>query len=85
MRTELEQTLDHLLAQLEAAETLDLDERERLRQAIHEIQGSLDRQEVSSHSLADRLAEGTRHFQESHPSLTQSIGRIADMLAQMGI
>ena len=64
---------------------LDAADRERLRKSVDEIQASLDRHDVSSKSLADRLNEATDRFSESHPVLTQTVGRVADMLAQMGI
>jgi len=85
MRTELDQTLEQLRTQLASVEELDAEERDRLQTAVNEIQNSLDRAEVNSQSLADRLSEATAQFQESHPSLTNSVGRVADMLAQMGI
>ncbi|MCM2373003.1 DUF4404 family protein [Aporhodopirellula aestuarii] len=85
MRTQLEETLDQLRKQLADVESLDPEEREQLEEAVNEIKQSLDRSEVSSQSLAERLSEATAHFQESHPALTNSVGRIADMLAQMGI
>lgn len=85
MRTQLEETLDQLRGQLAGVEELDAQERERLQAAVNEIQQSLDRAEVNSQTLAERLSEATAQFQESHPSLTSSVGRVADMLAQMGI
>ena len=36
-------------------------------------------------SLIDRLRAATEHFEESHPDLTAVTGRIADLLARMGI
>ncbi|TWU63073.1 hypothetical protein V7x_48110 [Crateriforma conspicua] len=85
MRTELEKTLDDLHHQLESAATLDQDQRARLRQAVTEIRQSLDREDVSSQTLASRLREATEQFQVEHPSLTNSVGRVADILSQMGI
>ncbi|QDV86733.1 DUF4404 family protein [Stieleria sp.] len=85
MRNELEEALRQLHTALESIETLEPDEAERLRRAVAEISGTLDEQEVDSATLAKRLQEQTDAFQESHPVLTQTVGRIADMLAQMGI
>jgi CII-binding regulator of phage lambda lysogenization HflD len=84
-RQALEATLQQLHEQL--AETRDLDQAEitKLRAAVEEIEATLDRSDVSSASLADRLREATRDFEESHPVLTGTVGRVADMLAQMGI
>lgn len=85
MRTQLEETLEQLRQQLSEIDSLDSDERDRLQAAVTEIQESLDADEVSSQSLAERLSEATAHFSEAHPTLTNSVGRIADMLSQMGI
>ncbi|MCS7468408.1 DUF4404 family protein [Stieleria sp. ICT_E10.1] len=85
MRNELEEALRQLHTALESIETLEPDEAERLRRAVTEISSTLDEQEVDSATLAKRLQEQTDAFQESHPVLTQTVGRIADMLAQMGI
>ena len=85
MRNELEEALRQLHTALESIETLEPDEAERLRRAATEISSTLDEQEVDSATLAKRLQEQTDAFQESHPVLTQTVGRIADMLSQMGI
>lgn len=85
MRVELEEALKQLQTALESIENLESDEADRLRRAVEEISTTLDQQDVDSASLAKRLHEQTESFQESHPVLTQTVGRIADMLAQMGI
>jgi CII-binding regulator of phage lambda lysogenization HflD len=85
MRKALEETLDQLHQQLLSAENLDDQERERLRQAALEIRNTLDDQHVSSLGLAERLQRATAQFEHSHPQLTNSIGRIADLLSQLGI
>ncbi len=36
-------------------------------------------------SIMDQLRQATEQFEQSHPALTATIGRIADLLAQMGI
>ncbi|MEM9586083.1 MAG: DUF4404 family protein [Planctomycetota bacterium] len=89
MTTELEltldETLDELHEQLANVNHLDGSERERLRQAVSEIQASLDRFDISSTSLAKRLRDATIEFEDSHPVVTQTAGRLVDMLSQMGI
>lgn len=85
MRNELEEALQQLHTALDSVESLEPDEAERLRQAAREIGETLDESNVDSAGLARRLHEQTEAFQESHPVLTQTVGRIADMLAQMGI
>jgi chaperonin cofactor prefoldin len=85
MRKELEEALEQLQTALESIENLAPDESDRLRRAVGEISSTLDERDVDSATLAKRLHEQTESFQDSHPILTQTVGRIADMLAQMGI
>jgi hypothetical protein len=85
MRQELEKVLRQLHETLESAEHLDADEVRELRRAAEEIESSLDEQSVDSASLAQRLHKETERFQESYPVLTRTVGRVADMLSQMGI
>ena len=85
MRQTLETTLAELHEHLSHAEDLDAEEVRLLRGAVEEIQSTLDDTEVNSATLAQRLVESTRHFGETHPLLTNTIGRIADLLSQMGI
>lgn len=85
MREQIEETIDQLRQQLGSAENLDTKEATELQEALEEIVSSLDEQAISSASLAERFQEQTQSFQESHPILTRTVGRMADMLAQMGI
>ena len=85
MRKDLEEALGQLHTALESVDNLEPEEAERLKTAVREIASTLDDQQVDSASLAGRLYEQTEAFQESHPVLTQTVGRIADILAQMGI
>jgi hypothetical protein len=36
-------------------------------------------------SLRERFDEAARQFEESHPTLTAVVGRVADSLANLGI
>ncbi|TWU02456.1 DUF4404 family protein [Stieleria varia] len=85
MREELDETIELLRQQLAAADDMDAAEAEELRQSLEGISSTLDHHEVNSATLAERLQQQADAFQESHPVLTQTVGRLADMLAQMGI
>ena len=85
MRQELEEAIKQLHHSLESIGDLQPDEADELRRAANEITDTLDHSHVDSASLARRLHAQTEAFQESHPVLTQTVGRIADMLSQMGI
>lgn len=85
MRQKLEEILAELHTQLENIDDLDESQIQMLQSAAQEIQTTLDHSDVSSASLAQRLEEATRQFSQSHPTLTNTVGRIADLLSQMGI
>jgi hypothetical protein len=36
-------------------------------------------------SLIERLRQARQHFEESHPTLTAAMGRVADTLSNLGI
>lgn len=85
MRQTLDETLKDLHVQLANVEDLDAEHVDMLRKAVAEIQETIDEQDVSSASIAERLQEATQQFSGSHPVLTNTIGRVADLLSQMGI
>lgn len=85
MRQSLEETLRELHEQLDAAGDLDAEQLAMLRGAASEIEQTLDRADVSSHTIAQRLQEESLSFSQSHPVLVETIGRIADLLSRMGI
>ncbi|MCR9293893.1 MAG: DUF4404 family protein [bacterium] len=85
MRQTLDETLKDLHDQLAEVEDLDQEHVDMLRTALTEIQETLDEQHVSSATLAERLKEASQQFSSSHPLLTNTIGRVADLLSQMGI
>ena len=86
-RQPLRDTLDQLHAELERNESLDVESREALEGLVGDIREALARSEGgSAHAgLIDRLREATRKFEESHPTLTAAVGRVADALSNMGI
>lgn len=85
MNDQLNETLQQLHQQLDGPQPLDDGDRERLRQAVLEIQQSLDQSEIDSAHLARDLHAKTESFAESHPTLTRLAGQVADLLGQMGI
>ncbi len=85
VRQQLDATIEHLREQLAQVDDMNSEEAEELREALEEISATLDEKDVNSATLAERLQGQAEAFQESHPVLTQTVGRLADMLAQMGI
>jgi len=87
-REQLRETLDLLHRQLGEAEDVDAAAAAKLTGAIDDIVAVLDKKSDAPYepsSLGERLGEATRHFEQSHPTLSGTIGRLADILAQMGI
>ncbi len=85
MRQSLEETLTELRQQLNSTVDLDAEQIAMLRNAVTEIEDTLDKADVNSHSIAQRMHEHSLSFSETHPVLVQTIGRIADLLSRMGI
>ncbi len=72
--------------ELADASHLDHEDVASLQATMAEIQEVLDRKtEQDAKSLSERVADSARRFEESHPALTETLGRIADTLQQMGI
>jgi hypothetical protein len=81
---ELTDALEVVHQQLAESDHLDPGDVEKLRETIGEIQAVLGEQQQDG-SLSDRVSSSARKFEESHPVLTKTLGRVADMLQQMGI
>ncbi|TWU42894.1 DUF4404 family protein [Novipirellula artificiosorum] len=84
-KKELLEALQKVHHELEQAEHLDAAEVERLRATMREIQSVIEDQADQAAPLSEQVSESARSFEESHPVLTNTLGRIADMLQQMGI
>ena len=90
-KEQLRQRSEELLEELEQTDAIDADARDRLAGVLAEIRGAVDGKTGDGdegdedESLVDRLNEATRHFEESHPTLTAMVGRIADSLSNLGI
>jgi hypothetical protein len=82
---ELTDALDVVHRQLAEAENLDASEVEKLRDTMSEIQSVLDQESEQGETLSERVSSSARRFEESHPVLTETLGRVADILQQMGI
>lgn len=84
----LHQTLDQLHEQLDEAERLDPQTAAQLKKTIGDIRTTLQEKglEAEAHStLSQRLSDAAIHFEESHPTISGTLERLVDMLAQMGI
>jgi len=85
MQQTLEQTLSELHEQLESADNLGAEQTAMLRHTLAEIQQKLNANHHEVKSLSEQLMGSIEQLQGSHPVLTNTIARVADLLAQMGI
>jgi hypothetical protein len=86
--SELRRRLEELHRELESTEEVDGEARALLGEVLEDIRGLLERSAESRHthqSLAKRLGDAARHFEESHPTLFALVGRVADTLSNLGI
>jgi predicted component of type VI protein secretion system len=89
----LRERLEQLHAELARTDSVDGEARRALESVLADIQKILERESAGEHeeeeerraSLADRLSEATRQFEESHPTLATTVGRVVDALANLGI
>jgi signal transduction histidine kinase len=84
----LRTTVSELELQLRALDTVDAASRQSLLNAVQEIRVALEDDrpaEVPAKSLIASLTKSVEHFEVSHPTLTSVLGRLIDILGQMGI
>jgi uncharacterized membrane protein YccC len=84
----LRRHLTELHSELGSAHALDPTSRELLLEVMGDIQHALEREgESRAHasSLAERLRSSARAFEDSHPLLVATVGRLADTLSNLGI
>lgn len=95
-KEKIEELLRQLHNELAEADNVDAELSEKLRGTAAEIQTALQRQpslpatideapESESTGVIDQLRDAAERFEDSHPTLTNTVGRIADALSQLGI
>ena len=81
---DLDEALEVVLRELSRSDHLDADEVEKLKATMNEIETVLGDRADQEESLSERVTSSARRFEESHPVLTENLGRLADILQQMG-
>jgi CII-binding regulator of phage lambda lysogenization HflD len=84
----LRQMLEQLHTEIQRTDTIDERSRELLRSVLGDIEDLLERKQkrgTQAESIIERLREAVRTFEKTHPTLTDTIGRVVDALAGMGI
>jgi hypothetical protein len=86
---ELRDALEKLHQELEQAENLDDESRQRLQHLMGDIRAALEREEPSTsehnQSLGDQLNEAIQSYEISHPGLTAAMKHALDILSGVGI
>ena len=88
MMEDLRRRLEDLHAELSRTREVDAEARRALEAVLEEIRALLAKSGGGRHepgSLTERLRDAGRHFEESHPTLTATLGRVIDALAALGI
>ncbi len=88
LHDKLRLTVAELHAELAALPRVDPEVRAVLEGALHDIQQAMNadsRTTEGNASLIARLKQASDSFQESHPTLTGSVGSVIDALGRMGI
>jgi len=89
----LRKILAQLRDQLEDGEPLRPEARAVLEEAISQIQATLEAAQASppptaqdtQPTLLDRISQLAEDFEETHPRLSATMGRVADALSNLGI
>jgi len=79
------QLLGQLNDELSDADGLDPELTDRLKAATEEIRAALAGDDVEPQGVVEQLRDAATRFEDSHPTLTNTVGRIADALSQIGI
>ena len=88
----LRQALNQLHAELESIDRVDPEVEGLLREAVDDIHAAMASSteetppdQPADESIGQRLSEVARHFEESHPTFAGTLGKLVDLLGQMGI
>lgn len=84
-RQKLEQLLRELEQQVREADLDSEQARAQLRSLQQAIQQRLEGKPMEEQSLIDSAGEALREFEDKHPTLTLTLGRIMDQLSKLGI
>jgi len=83
----MRQILEELHRRLEQSPEVDEETRSALRRTAEDIRDVLDETGPAGlgGEVRERLADALARFEGSHPLLTESVKRLVDQLAEMGI
>lgn len=84
------QKLERLLQELEEQIENEALENDELKSQLQALRGSIERsmagqKEDEPETLVESALDALREFEDSHPTLTMTLGRIMDQLSKLGI
>jgi len=87
LKQELHHTLQELRLELDKLHFDQEAGRESLNQSVAALEEKLREESFMSGDefLVHEISEAVKHFEESHPRITDLLGRISDLLSKMGI
>lgn len=79
--------IHHTLGELRIALDREHFDHEGVNNALTSMEDKLREESFMSGDeyLVHELKEGLKHFEEEHPDITALVGRLADLMAKMGI
>ena len=80
----LTKIVEELTDRLDGVEDVDAESRDALLEAASRIQNALASDEPTG-SLLTGLRERLERFEGEHPTITETVRRLVDQLAEMGI
>jgi ABC-type transporter Mla subunit MlaD len=86
-KEQLKETLRSLAQQIEDANDIAPDVEQRLKDAVDEIHEALAGKppEGALESLKSALSDAADDFEDSHPTLASTLGRLGDLLSRVGL
>ncbi len=84
---EFHKTLAELRLELEKVQFEREDNQAEVNQSVAALEEKLKEESLMSGDeyLVHELTEALEHFEETHPQLTDILGRMSDLLSKMGI
>ena len=86
-KEELQRTLQELQLELDKVHFDVEDHRDQISESIVLLEGKLREERFMSGDeyLIHEIKEALQHFEETHPRITDLVGRMSDLLSKMGI
>lgn len=86
-KEQLRETLRSLAQQIEDADDIEPGVEKRLKEAVDEIHEALAGRppEGALESLKSALSDAADDFENSHPTLASTLGRVGDLLSRVGL